>query len=241
MGLLDQAIREHLELKRQHGADPGELARLEREALGPPVRETQEVLATAAGPAEGAVRQATTAEPESEPWPEEPDLEAVESQTAPFDVEQAMADKGEGGATPSAPAEVPSPDDPAHAAAPHAEAELTAMPEEPDAGVAETPAPPAEPTEPPLAEPTDPTVAEPTEPTVAEPIEPAVAEPDEPAAPEVVPEPEPPAHEDSPAPDPEGEGDEDVLEETPEFLQETPEHDRLWFEQKPPRDFDFDG
>ena len=33
---------------------------------------------------------------------------------------------------------------------------------------------------------------------------------------------------------------EDVLEETPEFLQETPEHDRLWFEQKPPRDFDFD-
>ncbi len=35
--------------------------------------------------------------------------------------------------------------------------------------------------------------------------------------------------------------DEGVLEETPEFLQETPEHDRLWFEQKPPRDFDFDG
>ncbi len=36
---------------------------------------------------------------------------------------------------------------------------------------------------------------------------------------------------------PEGE---DVLEETPDFLQETPEHDRLWFEQKPPRDFDLD-
>jgi hypothetical protein len=36
-------------------------------------------------------------------------------------------------------------------------------------------------------------------------------------------------------------GSEDVLEETPEFLQETPEHDRLWFEQKPPRDFDWDG
>ncbi len=33
----------------------------------------------------------------------------------------------------------------------------------------------------------------------------------------------------------------DVLEETPEFLQDTPDHDRLWFEQKPPRDFDFDG
>ncbi len=43
-------------------------------------------------------------------------------------------------------------------------------------------------------------------------------------------------------PPPEGpeENGEDVLEETPDFLQETPEHDRLWFEQKPPRDFDFD-
>jgi hypothetical protein len=33
---------------------------------------------------------------------------------------------------------------------------------------------------------------------------------------------------------------EDLLEETPEFLEETPEHDRLWFEQRPPRDFNFD-
>ncbi len=60
------------------------------------------------------------------------------------------------------------------------------------------------------------------------------------------PEPEPAA----PEPDPDDDvlsadeadddvADEDVLEETPEFLQETPEHDRLWFEQKPPRDFDF--
>jgi hypothetical protein len=35
--------------------------------------------------------------------------------------------------------------------------------------------------------------------------------------------------------------DDDVLETTPEFLQDAPEHDRLWFEQRPPRDFDFDG
>ena len=34
--------------------------------------------------------------------------------------------------------------------------------------------------------------------------------------------------------------EEDVLEETPDFLQETPEHDRLWFEQRPPRGFDFE-
>jgi hypothetical protein len=42
MGLLDDAIREHLELKRQHGADPEEVARQERAALAPP--ETQEPL-----------------------------------------------------------------------------------------------------------------------------------------------------------------------------------------------------
>ena len=41
-------------------------------------------------------------------------------------------------------------------------------------------------------------------------------------------------------PAPPQDGEEDVLEETPDFLQETPEHDRLWFEQKPPRDFDLD-
>ena len=35
MGLLDQAIREHLELKRRHGADPREIATAEREALLP--------------------------------------------------------------------------------------------------------------------------------------------------------------------------------------------------------------
>jgi hypothetical protein len=35
MGDLDDAIREHLELKRMRGADPNEVARLEHEALGP--------------------------------------------------------------------------------------------------------------------------------------------------------------------------------------------------------------
>jgi hypothetical protein len=35
MGLLEDAIREHLDLKRQHGADPTEVAAEEREALGP--------------------------------------------------------------------------------------------------------------------------------------------------------------------------------------------------------------
>ena len=35
MGLLDDAIREHLELKRRRGADPSEIDRQESEALGP--------------------------------------------------------------------------------------------------------------------------------------------------------------------------------------------------------------
>jgi hypothetical protein len=35
MGLLDEAIREHLELKRRSGADPTTVERAEREALAP--------------------------------------------------------------------------------------------------------------------------------------------------------------------------------------------------------------
>ncbi len=35
MGLLDEAIREHLELKRRGGADPSAVAREEQEALAP--------------------------------------------------------------------------------------------------------------------------------------------------------------------------------------------------------------
>ena len=83
----------------------------------------------------------------------------------------------------------------------------------------------------------------------------------EPPAEEPLPAPDPaPAVEEEPAPErreshtptqgfdalsrddePPPRSDDDVLEETPDFLQDTPEHDRLWFEQKPPRDFDFDG
>jgi len=46
MGLLDEAIREHLELKRRRGGDPTEIAREEREALDP-------AFPAAAGPADG--------------------------------------------------------------------------------------------------------------------------------------------------------------------------------------------
>lgn len=38
MSILDDAIREHLELKRAHGADEAEVKKLEDEAFGPPQR-----------------------------------------------------------------------------------------------------------------------------------------------------------------------------------------------------------
>src|SRR5271166_963536 len=42
MGLLDEAIREHLELKRRRGGDPSAIAREEREALAPGVADELE-------------------------------------------------------------------------------------------------------------------------------------------------------------------------------------------------------
>ena len=63
MGLLDDAIREHLDLKRRRGADPAELERAEREALGP-VRRKGDV-ATAEYP--GDADEAFDAEVEDAP------------------------------------------------------------------------------------------------------------------------------------------------------------------------------
>ena len=61
MGLLDDAIREHLELKRRHGADPGEVARLEHEALGPrPSRPGARRGRRARGRRAGAARRSPT-------------------------------------------------------------------------------------------------------------------------------------------------------------------------------------
>jgi hypothetical protein len=51
MGLLDEAIREHLELKRRRGADPSEIARAEHEALEPvfPEEPAQDATSETAG------------------------------------------------------------------------------------------------------------------------------------------------------------------------------------------------
>jgi len=176
MGLLDEAIREHLELKRRHGADPGELARLEHEALGPARRE--------AAPPTGEAEDAAGPDdelPGGEPGFDEPD--AYDPTDEDERVEALVED------------EEPVYDD-----------ELLGEDDEP---------PPAPPARAGAAEDESPasSVDQPT-------VQFDVGEADE----------RPSTH---------GEAGHDELEETPEFLQETPEHDRLWFEQKPPKDFDF--
>ena len=177
MGLLDDAIREHLELKRRHGADPSEVERQEHEALGPARR---------------------SAAPATDTAYAEDDLPAgaVDDEDGP----DALYDDDE----------LEYDDEPV-ASAPVAEPEAPVAP----AGDREPP----ERRERFEREPSGDTAE------VVEDLEP-VDEDDL----------EPPPSADRVAGD---EKAEDVLEETPEFLQETPEHDRLWFEQKPPRDFEF--
>jgi len=132
-----------------------------------------------------------------------------------------------------------------------------APPVAPVAAAVEPPAPDTPKPEPPPVEPEpEPVAAVPPPPFLARPEpEPWLDEPDEVPAADSLDHPRPvaqpttefsaedmaDAHGD-PAGDyvtPDEEVGDDLLEETPEFLQETPEHDRLWFEQKPPRDFDF--
>ncbi|MGH2945349.1 MAG: hypothetical protein ACRDPC_03650 [Solirubrobacteraceae bacterium] len=162
MGLLDDAIREHLELKRRHGASPDDVARQEQEALG-------------------AVRR------------EEVPAAVEDAPAGPFDVAEV-----EEAAEPEPPSV----------------AEETRVLEDRDE---------VSPPEPEAPKPGDGAGA----PGYDE--DPWLEERDEVPADEAL------DHQ-APATDP----GEDVLEETPDFLQETPEHERLWFEQRPPRDFDWD-
>src|SRR5947209_1008041 len=247
MGILDDAIKEHLDLKRRHGADPTEMERLEREALGP-------VRRGADGPedlSQGADAEASPYdEPGSPEWSEAP-LEEAQALPEPEpsfaeEPEPAFADEPE-------PAFADEPEVPPPSPYGTALFDHEASAEAPPAPTSEplaAPEPPAEPLPP------DPDAVAPPpapDPTAA------------PAAPEpTLPPPEPPDHLEEETAEydveaehtqerrvgqdrPEAEGHaappksgEDVLEETPEFLQDTPDHDRLWFEQRPPRDFDFE-
>ena len=72
MGVLDDAIKDHLDLKRQHGADEGELRKQEAEALGPARRHVDE-----AEPEEG---EETAAEVDEAPAAEAEDAPAAETE-----------------------------------------------------------------------------------------------------------------------------------------------------------------
>ncbi len=179
MGLLDDAIREHLDLKRRSGGDPAEIARAEQEALAPVRREAEPDV-----PAEGAAHHDAQLAPQEASPPQDEPAAAEEH----HDVEPAHDEA----------------DSLFHDPAPESHAEAPALdPRHSDI----------------VHQPT-------TEFRVEDHHD---DEPDDPHG----------QHVEEAAPH--ATDDEDVLEETPDFLQETPEHDRLWFEQRPPRDFDFDG
>jgi hypothetical protein len=190
MGLLDDAIREHLELKRRRGADPGEVAREQREALdtidGQAPAEGVGTAQDAAGPP--AVSGAPLVD---RPADTQPEPTAVDG-AAPG-VESAQPVRA---AEPAEPAGGPG-------AGETAELDMSSV------------------------------LGEDVEHAPAEDATSAAADADESLEWEM---PADTAAREAAAEEP----DEDVLEETPDFLRDTPEQDRLWFEQRPPRDFDFD-
>jgi hypothetical protein len=222
MGLLDEAIRDHLDLKRRHGADPAEIERAEREALGPARRAPDDLdqglfedqveslpdldYATAPDLAPGS-------DSELEPGPAA-DMahgEAEEERSPqPFDHEtELVARDQQSSDEPARPVGKDIPESDAAGDQPFDDEGPAATPP-PDQGPDSMPQHPVEEDEPgrPSAHSASPRGAETEEYQVEF----------------------------------EREGKpEEMIEDTPEFLQDTPEHDRLWFEQRPPRDFDFDG
>ncbi|HKT82246.1 MAG TPA: hypothetical protein VJQ84_00250 [Solirubrobacterales bacterium] len=311
MGILDEAIREHLELKRQHGAGDSELKQLEDEAFGQAERPGSEGAADSAAeaptqfmtqpevPAEGDARREPTIADLQEPPPPpesrqaEPAGEVAMEEPTPD--ETAVPAEEQAAIEHEAVADVPEPEA-VEPAGPSTE-ERQAIAEQPTElfDVEEEIGPPT-PTDEELVEeeiaeprlaPTDPlagleeteggevSVQGPApdddddyddeddafwnEQRLSDELDQALEAPVEEPEPEPGPEPDPAEHEyeDEPeseelpvaeevTPEPVSEAEpetahreEDVLEETPDFLEDS-EDDQLWFEQKPPKDFDFD-
>jgi hypothetical protein len=223
MGLLDDAIREHLDLKRRRGADPAELERAEREALGP-VRRKGDV-ATADYPDDAD--KAFDAEAEDAPAGSSPvaydqaehdDWDARDDELAVHDAEPELEPEPPRRSRRSVAADDADQKQPRGLAARFGLRGHRSEEDEDDEPESDPPSLP------------DDEATRVHRPTAVRgdrtppPIDDETAEHDVAAG----------AHHG-------GDEDEDVLEETPEFLQDTPDHDRLWFEQRPPRDFDFDG
>jgi len=271
MGILDEAIREHLELKRQHGAGESELKQLEDEAFGAPGRpgdeeEPRDELAEA--PTE-FMAQPEVEEPR-EPAEDRPELPGEQEQELP----PAPASRRREPATEiSGLQEAPEEgerEEPADEEAPAMEHEAI-RPEEIDAQSLPEPEPEPEPEpqpereEPSLGPSTEERQAIAEQPTELYDVEGAEGIENTGAAEAELDEEEDddffdekrlsdeldqaletggePDQESGAEPDEEPavtDDREDLLEETPDFLEEAPEDDRLWFEQRPPKDFDFD-
>jgi pilus assembly protein FimV len=303
MGILDEAIREHLELKRQHGADDSELKQLEDQAFGQSERPGAEGAPEAGEAGPDAAAEAPTefmSQPDlgdGEPQGQ-PSEEAVNQEPPPVRREPAagMADIQEAPARTEEPEERPAVEEqpaaeeqpaveeepaaeeqpageheaipePQGGAASHSTEERHAIADQPtqmydveeEFASTEAPAPPDEDlvaeemTEARLgpAEPLPPASDAPVEEDedddffdeqrLSDELDQALEAPldPEPAFEEAEPAATHAEEHEAPAGD-KADSDEDVLEETPDFLEETPEDDELWFEQKPPKDFDFD-
>jgi hypothetical protein len=146
MGILDDAIREHLELIRSHGAADSEVQRLEDEAFGPPTRPDEADFPESDEAASGNGVATETAEPPAEEAPmhedpttllpaeeripatEEPELGAEEEVAAP-DVADEDRSHEEPAADVHPVVEQPEPESQAE--------EPTDAPEEPDASPVE--------------------------------------------------------------------------------------------------------
>jgi hypothetical protein len=226
MGILDDAIREHLELKRQHGGDPSEIERLEREALGPvrrqPLDSPDQEPASGAEVDERSIESQETGELGESDYEEYYEEEySDEAETGdwgePFeDGFERPGTRPSRSEPPPATSESESTEPPS-AAEHEGERGLLRWRRSRRDSVPPEDAPPTQ------AEP--PERASGGEETVEYGVDDALAA--EGGKPQK-------RRADRPS------SEEDVLEETPEFLQDAPEHDRLWFEQRPPRDFDFD-
>lgn len=253
MGLLDDAIREHLDLKRRRGADPLEVERAEQEALGPVRRnrdpddeaDDQEPVSDAGGFAydqdddedwhEAAPAGTGVADPEAdfeddelEFDPVQPPEPAERSSVRPRSLRE-PADDEPPAPRDQAPASLDEPESAFDERAPAADEREPPF-DRPEAGFHETVGPPADHPGNWSAADADDAFAEPFPTTTGSPRRPA-----DDAGPETT------EYHIEEADESEPEEGDDMLEETPEFLQDTPDHDRLWFEQRPPRDFDFDG
>ena len=225
MGILDDAIREHLDLKRRQGAADEELKRLEDEAFGPPSRPGDPDFPQAEEqPLEDVTAETTVAEvPIDGPEMAAAELDQLDAPEAAAAAEPQAVEPEAEGAEDEGGLFDQSADD--------LDLDLDLDEEIEDAGTVA------------VEEPEEAGAAEeaPIEslPTVEHHFEDAIDEAEVVEdQPEVARAREADTEGDASY---EGEGteDEDVLEETPEFLRDAPEDDELWFEQGEPKDFDF--